>query len=330
MAVVIDELVGPSDPEFAVALAVRQAAAGEIEPDVPPIGPLELAGELLAPPAHEPVRTWVAALDGRPAGVASIEQYRGGDNDNRAFVTVDVLPGARRRGVARALLATALPALDDGVDELIGAPPFDAGAGLCRSLGLTWRQEERYSRLRVADVDADQQRRWVEEAPGRSRGYRVVCWSGPCPDEHMAAWCAANDAMADAPLDDVAWVTPATTPERIRAAEVAAARRTLVPFLALALGPDGSAAGMTELWVIGERPQVGEQGDTAVVAAHRGHGLGRWLKAANLAQARAAHPELAVVGTYNAETNPWMLAINVDQGYRPHLAYGIYQGPRPA
>jgi mycothiol synthase len=79
--------------------------------------------------------------------------------------------------------------------------------------------------------------------------------------------------------------------------------------------------------VFPDRLQVAEQSDTGVVAAHRGHRLGRWLKAANLRRARDHAPGIESVQTYNAETNPHMLAINVDMGFRPYLAYAIYQGP---
>ena len=75
------------------------------------------------------------------------------------------------------------------------------------------------------------------------------------------------------------------------------------------------------------RPSLGRQGDTGVVAAHRGHGLGRWLKAENLRRALDHQPGIEVVETYNAESNPHMLAINVDMGFRPHRTYGMWQGP---
>ena len=40
-------------------------------------------------------------------------------------------------------------------------------------------------------------------------------------------------------------------------------------------------------------------------------------------------PPLAVQ-TYNAESNPHMLAINVEMGFRPYIAYGVWQGPADA
>jgi hypothetical protein len=63
-----------------------------------------------------------------------------------------------------------------------------------------------------------------------------------------------------------------------------------------------------------------------VVGAHRGHRLGRWLKAETLRLALSREPRIAVVETYNAEENPYMLSINVDMGFRPHHDYGSYQG----
>ena len=64
-----------------------------------------------------------------------------------------------------------------------------------------------------------------------------------------------------------------------------------------------------------------------VVAAHRGHRLGWWLKATNLLGALEVYRDLTEVMTYNAETNPWMLAINEAMGYRPATEMFTYQGP---
>ena len=90
-------------------------------------------------------------------------------------------------------------------------------------------------------------------------------------------------------------------------------------------GPDGDPAGYTELGVVHARPVLGDQGDTVVVAAHRGHRLGRWLKAANLLATVAAHPELRFVNTFNAESNPWMLSINEAMGFRPQDQWHDFQ-----
>ena len=93
------------------------------------------------------------------------------------------------------------------------------------------------------------------------------------------------------------------------------------------LGPDGEPAGVSQLMASRLRPYVGRQGDTGVLSAHRGHALGRWLKAENLRRALTHQPGIEVIETYNAESNPHMLAINVEMGFRPHRSFSTWQGP---
>ena len=95
----------------------------------------------------------------------------------------------------------------------------------------------------------------------------------------------------------------------------------------LALTDTGEPAGLSSLSVASDRPEIGHQDDTGVLAAHRGHGIGRWLKAANFRNALAGTPELQAIETYNAESNPWMLDINVAMGFRPYHSYAAYQAP---
>lgn len=116
------------------------------------------------------------------------------------------------------------------------------------------------------------------------------------------------------------------TPERLRSRDEVWAARGRCNVSTLALAPDGAAAGLSELQINTHRPELAGQGDTGVVADHRGHGLGRWLKAENLRLALDVEPRIRVVETYNAESNPWMLDINVAMGFRPHVGYEAFQG----
>jgi GNAT superfamily N-acetyltransferase len=52
-----------------------------------------------------------------------------------------------------------------------------------------------------------------------------------------------------------------------------------------------------------------------VLAAHRGHGLGAWLKAANLRRLTAARPVVREVRTSNAADNEHMLRVNRQVGF---------------
>jgi hypothetical protein len=53
-----------------------------------------------------------------------------------------------------------------------------------------------------------------------------------------------------------------------------------------------------------------QQGDTAVLAGHRGHGLGLSIKATMAKNLVAAHPDLRYVTTTVADTNLHMLRVN--------------------
>ena len=195
--------------------------------------------------------------------------------------------------------------------------------------GFTHRQDERCSRLRISDVVPVQQTSWIDEAPGRDAGYRIVGWSSEaCPDELIDAYATALEAMNYVPLDEIEFNDERFDAPRMRArGDAWRGPRPSSGRCRVAVGPDGSAAGITELFVSRHRPQFGHQGDTGVVAAHRGHQLGRWLKADNLRLAPGPPTRSSRSSkTYNAESNPWMLAINVEMGFAPHRIYQCWQG----
>ena len=48
--------------------------------------------------------------------------------------------------------------------------------------------------------------------------------------------------------------------------------------------------------LVGRRPQRARQHDTAVVPAHRGHGLGPWIKSAMLVALRTERPDVTGIG----------------------------------
>jgi hypothetical protein len=149
---------------------------------------------------------------------------------------------------------------------------------------------------------------------------------GACPDEWVELLARALDAMADAPTDDFEWAVPPLTVDQLRGGEQATDAQGYDLVRTLALAPDGTAAGMSELMVSRLRPSLARQGDTGVVAAHRGHALGRWLKADNMRRARAHQPGIEVVETFNASSNDHMMAINRQMGFRALRTFRTYQG----
>jgi GNAT superfamily N-acetyltransferase len=93
--------------------------------------------------------------------------------------------------------------------------------------------------------------------------------------------------------------------------------------------PSGEVAGFTEVELWRWTPARSEQADTAVLAAHRGHGLGLWLKAAMLRRLRDERPDVTGLLTGNAASNSPMLRINVRLGYRPYVRLVEWQAGVP-
>lgn len=67
-------------------------------------------------------------------------------------------------------------------------------------------------------------------------------------------------------------------------------------------------------------PAVVWVGLTAVDPDHRGHALGKWLKATMTLRILDERPEASDIRTGNADSNDAMLGINRAMGYRPMLS----------
>jgi GNAT superfamily N-acetyltransferase len=179
----------------------------------------------------------------------------------------------------------------------------------------------------VADIDDELMAAWMADADSRAAGYRIEQWEGVCPATLAEPWSEAVAAMEDMPTDELDINLHTKTVEEQRELDEGRQALGFRLYRTLVLSPEGEAAGMTMIYVHQDRPEVAYQGDTGVLAAHRGKRIGRWVKAANYQFVRQAHPELAVIETYNAQSNAWMLDINVAMGFRPHHHYTAYQGP---
>jgi RimJ/RimL family protein N-acetyltransferase len=84
----------------------------------------------------------------------------------------------------------------------------------------------------------------------------------------------------------------------------------------VALRDDGEIGAFTELRV-SRGSTLGFTDDTGTVAAQRGRGLARAVKAESLRRLRDDHPEIDVVTTSNAEENAVMRHLNETLGFRP-------------
>lgn len=335
MTVHVRRLAPPADdPEaFEAVVAFQRADDAVRDPGDPPRPRREIEWFLFGPHPRKQHIVWLAESEGTPVGMAwANTESDAGDEFQLALLELLVEPSHRRSGVGTALLRHAVPDLAAIGQNSLAAYPCaeietEAAEAMCARYGLLHKQDERCSRAWVADIDADLLDSWVAAAPGHAPGYRLVRWQGPCPDDVAEAWCAAEAAMDDAPLDDFEYHRTQLDPEALRRDDEASAAAGFLAYRSLVLAPDGAPAGLSAIYVHEDRPQVAYQDDTGVLADHRGRRLGRWLKAANFRQLQAAHPDVAVIETYNAQSNPWMLSINIDMGFAPHHDYRAWQAP---
>lgn len=252
--------------------------------------------------------------------------------DHLASVELTVHPAHRRMGTGSRLLATVVAAAAEegrrrlSTEVLAGTPgeSFLATRDFVPALRLTWQK------LSLEDIPE----RIVKLPDVPHPGYRLTAWEGAPPDALAESFAAARVGMADMPTGNLAVGASRWDAERVRMiAELVARRGERLLNQAAICEADGTVAGYTKLTL--PAPAETEDGtgagaranqlDTAVVPAHRGHGLGLWLKSAMLRHLTDAHPEVTEVVTSTADDNRHMLAVNAALGFRPLRRTVAYQ-----
>ncbi|MFG2337232.1 GNAT family N-acetyltransferase [Streptomyces yangpuensis] len=313
----------PSDTEVDAWLAVLTAAAAADLPQLPPPSRVEVAGRLRVTPVRGRPVLWTAGENGSRDGgdgVAGLLLFTEEGNTHTAFLDVlTVRPGARRRGVGTALwervreelLAHGRTSVAAMLD--LGGPgqAFAEAMGFENVLPMAW-----YTRELPADVPVP--------APA-TPGYELLTWHGLVPAAWAPAAAAAHAAMEDAPTGDMDERIQTWTPERLHALQQVVLDRGGEMITVAAVTPGGEVAAYTEIVLPDPEGTSAVQYDTVVVPAHRGHGLGRAVKAHMAAQAAARHPRLRRIATTVADENGPMRAVNEALGYRRERGVGIYQ-----
>jgi GNAT superfamily N-acetyltransferase len=281
-------------------------------PDVDPPGELEARADLDSDRTMH--RGGLVAADGDTVlGAVNYELPLLEDLDV-AWVNVLVAAEHRRRGVGRALLAAVAETVrPHGRTRLVGdARVGAAGERFAEAVDARVTQVDLGSVLDVGVTDAEQLAALAVVDPA----YELAQWRDGCAADLVDRFAVARTAMNDAPHgdehhDDWAWDAA-----RVRELEQRRRRWQVRSYTTAAVRRDtGDMAGFTELLII-DRPTTAAQEDTGVLAAHRGHGLGLAMKAANLLVLREQEPQIDRVMTWNAEDNRHMRAVNERLGFR--------------
>ncbi|MFI6297115.1 GNAT family N-acetyltransferase [Nonomuraea sp. NPDC050790] len=282
--------------------------------------PVPTRAELTATPLHSRRPVWTAAEPGGAvAGVAALRLFEAPGMDHLSALDLHVRPERRRTGAGSLLLERAVSAArSEGRRAMITATAEGGpGDAFCAARGFRHVLTLRHLLLDLAQADC----RAADAAPP---GYDLAFWTGTVPDGLATAFAEAKNAMNDMPTGDMDYGGRQWDAAAVREMAQAVAGRgdTLLTLAAL---HGETMAGYTEIVIRAGDARRAAQYDTAVVPAHRGRGLGLWLKATMAARLRSGHPGLTEIETDIADDNVHMRAVNERLGYRVHRTTHEYQ-----
>lgn len=263
-------------------------------------------------------RYFLAEQEGEAVGVleVSASDY---DNLDLAWLGVDIHPDHRRRGHGREMLEAAYDICRSMNRSLLGSDGWESEAisRFAAAVGFDKKSQAINRRQHLDELPEGLVQKVYDDAAAASGDYELLHFDGASPDDLLEAISTMSAAINDAPLDDLEIEDEAYPPERIRAyeqAQLASGQR--FHRLVARHRESGELAGHTVVTVEDERPELGDQHDTSVVRAHRGHRLGALLKAGMLLHLADVEPQLQTIDTWNAESNDHMIGVNEVLGYR--------------
>lgn len=242
-------------------------------------------------------------------------------------VELAVVPAHRRRGFGT-IIAEAVEAI---VCETEQSPPLvqtetytAAGTTFAKSRGMSIGNQEHRLLLDLPSYLEADANRYKDSGASTTvpvvrddPDFAVTSWIGACPDAVLESWAGLREQMdEDVPVGDLTRTLNHASTAAIRSHEERMHSHGWALVSSLAHVAD-LAVGYTEMMVSIHSPEIIIQEDTLVDRAHRGQGIGRALKVANM-RSLAEVPAAASanwIQTYTATDNSPMLALNADLGF---------------
>ncbi|EWM13748.1 acetyltransferase, GNAT family [Kutzneria sp. 744] len=283
------------------------------QPDEPAISYEAAVGRLSTPwpGLGWPIR-WSAHVHDHLVGVATA-YFPEDENKHLGLLEIFVHPGHRRQGIGTALLRNVIPALQERERtsaEGWGVTQGGAGDSWASSLGFRVAHSVAFQTL---DLRAGDKRLWSIEVPD---GYVLRLWADAAPDDLVESYSVARAAIHDSPLGDAGYRFAQWSVDRVREAEAERRKSKVEQMVVVAVHKEsGTVAALTELALHPHRRDVAFQGETAVIEAHRGLGLGRCIKGRMIRWLRSDRPEFERILTTTASENAGMINVNRQVGF---------------
>jgi GNAT superfamily N-acetyltransferase len=312
----LDPVGDPAD--FAAVLPVFQQHVAEMEPGFPTPGPTKLRFWLSDGYDSRADCYGVFADEGDGPALALVRLSFHLEENRELANAIMALPQDQRKAelgpfvVREALRLAAAEGATRMVTETSAAnDPTDFLTALgARNVYTSFR-----SILDLTEIDRKQYEAWAAGSE-KNADYRLVRWIDHCPEELAESFCAAMDAMADAPQENLQFEHPKANLARLRGQEQRSAEFGVRRLVLAAVDAAGRVAGFNLFITFPDEPRTVEIWDTAVLEEHRGHGLGLRIKAAASLWMLEEHPQAQWVHTFNNHENTHMLAVNDAMGYR--------------
>jgi RimJ/RimL family protein N-acetyltransferase len=242
------------------------------------------------------------------------------ENRHTAIIEARIDPAHRRRGLGSTFydVLERLAAEAERTTLFTFGSDSEAVRGFAEGRGYALGSVGMSRQVDLREISVEQvEAVYAEAAAVAGNDYELVRVRGAMPEDLMEVYVDAVAAINDAPLDDLVLEDEVFDAGRIRQYERGHAMSGYRLYRVLARHrASGAIAGHTVVAVRGDRPHLGDQHDTTVVRAHRGHRLGLLLKADMMRWLREVEPDLETIGTQNAASNDHMIAVNERLGYR--------------